>query len=340
MKYSFDIELPFEPKVLAHSKSHAGEVFSVLLPINKELLAELRTHRVLSQAQGEIISTELNDINLSVNANSSRAIPVSKQIDMAMTKPYMPHWSGKKKGMQGELNLSQDLIDEADAVWLKMRDEIIDRVEELESIGIHKQEASRPLSAFTWATVIVTADASAWQLFFDLRCPMYQHSVTTFRSRQEAFEFSNLNIPNSSYAAPGIQVIAERVYDLYRESRPKYLNPGEWHIVFDDTSLALDARLYTSMSKCAKISYDNQDKPEELSKHIDRATRLIQAKHWSTAEHQLCVPTKQGLFSDDFKEYWTSNDGRSVLKRGKYVSNIKGWMRLREMIQHDNYLSN
>ena len=126
--------------------------------------AELMTHRVFSK-----------------NASSSRAIPIEKMIEMVNTNPAIPVWWGKNQsGMQAveELDDTMPYWDVSDVVyekyeqdgkqyeglsyknprkvtrkehakfvWLSARDLAVEKVNQLNKIGLHKQIANRILLA-------------------------------------------------------------------------------------------------------------------------------------------------------------------------------------------------
>jgi thymidylate synthase ThyX len=340
------MELPFEPYILKYSTSYVNNpLMSVLVPIPTVKLAELRTHRLFTQLD---ITLNTNDKKLSINANSSRAIPINKQIESTLKNTFTPIWTRNKKGMQGDIITNQSIINELNDKWKCLLagsytdSDIEEFMKFLDSFNIHKQDASLILNPFSWTTCIITGDKEAWENFFELRCPKYQHeSGKEYKSKREYIDFypdSNLsetewNSINKSMTYPAIQVIAEKLYDLYKYNKPEQLEPGDWHIVFDDPNLSLNERLALSISKCALISYDNQNLNQDLQTHLDRANKLINSKHYSTAEHQYKVPTKEELLSDDFKEYYTYKEGIYYYHRGKYVSNIKGWIQYRKLLE-------
>lgn len=387
------IKLPFQPRILAYSDSWvSNRLMTVLVPIPTVKLAELRTHRLLSQHEGEVIETAGNDALLSFNANSSRALPLSKQLEMCKGNHFTPIWTRNKKGMQGDIESDEYALFVNKEIWDESFYNASESAKTLGDNDVHKQDAALLLNPYSWTTAVITADEYGWSNFFELRCPKYRYGNGMYYSICELLDLepnADLSeVTNMSGTYPAIQVIAEYLYDLWQFNNPTILNEGDWHVPFidfdffleDDTmtyisdnypqiggfgtgnkswstnkyvvannvvinkkSISLYARtqltrdlLFVSMSKCAMISYDNQNKKEPIVEHLKRATeRLIPNKHVSTAEHQYQVPTSSELFSDDFKEgYIEKGMGRCEHQRGKYISNIKGWKQLRKMIEH------
>ena len=368
------MKLPFQPKLLAYSTSYLDNpLMSVLVPIPTVKLAELRTHRVLHQLDTTSASYYIssNDTNLCVNANSSRAIPAARQLEMTLDSPYVPIWTENKPGMQGNV-FPKYKRDELDKIWhnvlhgygsvvdvksgngAKIKHEkvevaipgIIDYVKKLKDGEVHKQDVSLLLNPFSWTACVITGDRAAWESFFALRCPEYYvhtsesdpgvgpfHSLTEVKKMLGDNEFT---VSNKSMTYPAIQYIAEIIYDLYKYNEPKYLEIGQWHSAFSPEP-------FVSMSKCALISYDNHGTVDEtsteqdntaLAKHYSRAKKLIADRHLSTAEHQYQVPMISELNSGDFDittRYASS--GRIDYTRGKYVGPVTMWKQLRKMIE-------
>src|SRR5574343_1403417 len=95
------MNLPNKPKVLAATYNPVSKtkMISFLVDFPTVLLAELRTHRILTQ--GSLYEhSELVDFNLS--ANSARAIPHNKYLQKVIDNPFIPVWTKQQKGMSGE----------------------------------------------------------------------------------------------------------------------------------------------------------------------------------------------------------------------------------------------
>lgn len=99
-------------KIIADSinKITGIRLTTFLIEIPTCLLAELRTHRLL----------RWSDTDFSINANSDRAIPINKKIELVKEKPYIPIVTLKNKGMSGiEENIDKNIIDEANQLYKK-----------------------------------------------------------------------------------------------------------------------------------------------------------------------------------------------------------------------------
>lgn len=222
--------LPYQNvKVLAATKNKTHKAFSVLVTIPTVLLAELRTHRILTQgASYEFV--ELDELNLS--ANSARAIPHNKYIENILNTPYIPMWTKQQKGMSGAV-LTDEQKQTLDKAWVEFlsgydtqmtvetnsdtsidsvcfdpnspdfsgwivdyhKPGIIDMYNFLLEQGVHKQNANRLLAPFAYTTCILSG--TEWDNFFNLRCPQYDFNnpdlpdqkLPIFRSKKEARKY-------------------------------------------------------------------------------------------------------------------------------------------------------
>ena len=288
----------------SNSKQRRMTTFVVPWPTVK--LAELRTHRTIYQTESEEFNIATNERTIAMNANSSRAIPLERQIKQVEEHPFEPMWTLNQSGMSGKL--ASDLTAEkASQQWHSARAFALTRVKALLELGIHKQDAALLLNPFSWTTCILSADQDRWEHFFSLRC--------------------NPNV------YPAVRIIAKEMEQLFIRSTPEPLS--EIHIAFEEeaktvVNAALESgeitpqeykekkKYYTmavSMSMCAMISYDTQERSESLTKHIERAKKLLVEGHWSTAEHQF-IPMY--------------NENTNLI--------FKGWKSLREvMIDHPSF---
>ena len=289
-----------KPRLLAHSTSWLNipiASFEVWWPTWK--LAELRTHRKVYQIDDAVISSAGNDTSISMNANSSRAIPFDLQAQMAQENPFMPIWTKNKPGMQGEpLGQNQDL----DNTWRWQFGQAKYAAESMaQEWGLHKQDLSALIQPWSWTICVLTADLPSWKSFFELRC----HEAVY----------------------PAVRVICEEMKALLGASSPKFLKVGEWHCAYDPNP-------FTSASKCARISFNNQEKQEAYEAHKARAQKLFAQKHFSIAEHQYKVPSLKEVqidFNYSFEHDDWGNNPRFA--RGKYLSNVQGWIQLRKMLE-------
>jgi hypothetical protein len=323
------MKLPFAIRIWKSKSKLTGiSVATFLIPFPTVKLAEIRTHRLQSQTDDLILGLGENNKDLSMNANSSRAIPVEKVIQICSEgKGFEPMWTKNQKGMSGEeLSSESDEYQCALDNWDYAQSAAINSVLEMQSIGIHKQDANLLLHPFSWSAVVITADAIGWYDFFKQRC------------KEDVY--------------PAVQFIAREMQQLWDNTEAAELEEGEWHIPFCDEHnvtdilpgfLTLEERLMVSASCCARISYNNL-KGETLEAHQKRAQWCFDNGHLSVAEHQLRAPTKYelldgGYFNIEYGMYQVSLD-KSVPPaightKGKYVSNIQGWIQYRKILENN-----
>lgn len=279
-----------EAKIVADSVGPNGvRLTTFVLTYPRFIHSEFLTHRVFSR-----------------NASSSRAIPVSKQIQMVMDNPAVPlAFTQNQKGMQGGVALEGDAHDCAVEAWMEARSLAVTMAKKLADLEVHKQYANRILEPFAHITVVCTA--TDYANFFALRC----HEM----------------------AQPEIHALADLMYEEYNTSTPKELKEGEWHLPFvseqeiEETKKSVlgglgacwENTVRFSVARCARVSYLNHEGKNPTNEE-DHAlyNRLLGAHplHASPAEHQA-----KALGAD----------------KGNYrLGNLRGWLQYRKTIEGEN----
>lgn len=315
-------------KIIADSINPQGQrITSFILTYPRMIHGELMTHRMFSR-----------------NSASSRAIPFKKMIEMVEKDPFIPiAWQSKHTGMQGHEYLDGDseqklLINK----WLEARDLAVQQAKLLDNSNVTKQLCNRLLEPFMWHTVLVTA--TEFDNFFELRCPKYQTPVsqsvepqkswkdlTEVHSNPENLKRLEANKDNwifkmqhsLSAAEIHIQALAEAMWDAKNESKPKQLNPGEWHIPFGDTfdeneltkilnrirpiqpawlewqiNQINDLKIKIATARCARLSYMTFEGNIDYEKDIALHDQLFNSKHYSPFEH--CA---RAMSDDEYETY-------------------------------------
>ena len=299
---------------------YEGDVFCVTVPTSYVMVrrkgivfisgnCEIMTHRVFSR-----------------NAQSSRAVPVDKTLEVNAQKPVEPLvWGKNKAGMSSSEVLEGDDLDDAKRVWRGIAASCFSNSRYLAQRGLHKQWSNRITEPFSTIKVIVTA--TEWDNFFWLR-------------------------DDPDAAQPEIVELARKTKKAFEDSIPVVLLPGEWHLpyvdyvwsfdydkapendevkreqAFQDSEgnlLTLEDALKISASCCAQVSYRKLDETKE--KAIEIYERLFSGPkpHLSPVEHQAQVVT---IDTD-----WP-NGVTHVDKYGKFWSgNFQGWIQYRQLLQ-------
>jgi len=200
------------------------------------------------------------------NSASSRAIPSKKMLDMIMNDAVLPVWWGKNQaGMQAREELDLETKEKAIKLWLEARDLMVAKAEEMSALGVHKQIVNRITEPWMFITVLMTATEmdNWWYL----------------RSHPDA--------------QPEIKWVSDDMFKQYKESKPKYLAVGEWHLPLIteadiDASCNFtdpDALKKISTGRCARVSYLTHDGRRDYAEDIRLHDRLLESNHWSPFEH-------------------------------------------------------
>jgi thymidylate synthase ThyX len=239
------------------------------------------------------------------NASSSRAIPVEKLAEASLAEMVEPIRFGlNQPGMQAnEQNIEGDKLHEAKLIWRRMAEFCASGAKELAALGLHKQWANRPTEWFGHISVVVTS--TEWDNFFALRAH-----------------------PD---AQPEIQHLAFEMLHCFKNSIPKLLQPGEWHLPYvtkDDRDYVSGMLLECeesetlckiSAARCARVSYltHNGEEPD-IAKDLELYDRLVGSRpiHASPTEHQATPDT--GDYLSHSPALW---------------GNLKGWIQHRKLIE-------
>lgn len=268
-------------EIVADSVSEIGaRITTFLLTYPRFIHSEFMTHRMFSR-----------------NASSSRAIPVSKQIQEVINNPAIPMvFTKNQRGMQGGEILEGQVHELALSAWLNARDAAVSHARALSDLEVHKQYANRLLEPFAHITVVCTA--TEWANFFALRC-------------HEA-------------AQPEIHELADKMYDAYTNNNPKLLKNGQWHLPFINHDEDRDVAIKCSVARCARVSYKNHDGTRStVDQDIALYNRLLGNSpiHASPAEHQAQAVSDVNIWSGNFRgwiQYRKTLDNENV-KRFKDV---------------------
>lgn len=225
-------------------------VITLELEFPKFILAEFSKHR-----------------NISFNTSSSRAIPVEKMLETIQEHPIQFKWTKKGPGMSGE-SLEEDSLayQKANEISNEIQDFLIEKVRELDALGIHKQHANRFLETFQTVKVVATANYYRWRDFLWLRL--------------------------DDAVQPEMYDLAKEIQEAINKSIPQKRGNHEWHIPYVDgveeyKDLPLLDKLKISASCCAQVSYRKLD--TSIEKSIDIYNKLVggQKLHATPFEHQF-----------------------------------------------------
>lgn len=282
---------------------HRLTTFELRYP--KFIHGELMTHRAFSR-----------------NASSSRAIPVSKNLEEVRSdelRAAPEYWGAEQKGMQSGMELTGIDLASAKSVWRYAAMTAADIAEVLTKGGVHKSLVNRVMEPFLHINVLVTA--TEYMNFFGLRL--------------------------HRDAQPEIRVLAERMWKEYQESRTRLLQPGAWHLPYlDDASIEeINDRWYSnewqgsdpdngmsrekasirvSVARCARVSYQSFEtgKRSTIEEDLRLYGRLVGSRplHASPAEH-VATPDDGG--EDEHGFAWS---------HPHHHGNFIGWRQYRKLL--------
>jgi hypothetical protein len=272
----------------AHAIDHgAPPISTVFARYPRWIHAEGRTHRLFSLGDSvyELATPSvMEDHDRSINASSSRAIPVEKLIQDVIDDPAVPlYWGANQPGMQAQRELTGQARIDAESEWLLAMEAAIKSARALAQIGAHKQLINRLLEPFSHINVVITS--TNWSNFLHLR--------------------------DHSDAEPHIAILAREIRKAIQTANVQKLHPGEWHLPMansacdramanDDAHTVIprseiryrDNLLKLSVARCASTSYKTVD---GFDMTLDRAVALhdklvgMDPLHASPCEHQAKI---------------------------------------------------
>lgn len=306
-------------EIIADSLNPVGNrLTTFILEYPRYIHSELMTHRVFSK-----------------NAASSRAIPIEKMIKQIQDNPAMPtHWGKNQSGMQANEELSDsDSIglvlpnringeqlsskEWAKRIWLKARDEAIENVKTLNSLGLHKQIANRILEP--WFHIRIILSGTEFENFFMLRAHKDAH--------------------------PDLQKLAYLMLEQYNQSEPKKLVAGEWHIPFgdkvdDDKLNAAVARQYKEDTKNNLVnSYGYIDKlilKTKIKIAIARCARVSYFNYEGKDDYEADIKLCDKLFGQVPRHLSPTEHVAQALDKSEFVGNFRRFKQFRKFFEDEN----
>lgn len=286
---------------------------------NSDLKSRLTTFELTYPRfiHGELMTHRM----FSRNAASSRAIPIDKVIELLKTNPAMPvHWGKNQAGMQASTEI--DNIEGAKLLWLAARDSAINHAIVMRDMGLHKQIVNRILEPFQVIKTIVTA--TEFNNWFWLRA--------------------------HADAQPEIKELAEKMLQVYEQSKPEELFEAEWHVPYVNTArlggilvyldednkyISVDEARMISASCCAQVSYRKSD--GSLEKAAVVFDRLINSTpvHASPVEHIAAPITKESIERAMNPNVDPEGITHVDINGYPWSGNLKGWVQYRQLIENN-----
>jgi thymidylate synthase ThyX len=270
------------------------------------------------------ILAELNTHRmLSKNSASSRAIPVKAMHEHIQASPAEPvYWGKNQAGMQAKIEIGDHELEEAKYLWMKAKEDALHWANALATrLEVHKQIANRITEP--WMTMKTVVSGTEWRNFWWLRC--------------------------HADAQPEINVLAQKMFELYQQHQPQRLEPGEWHVPYvntrrdhrgnlqyldsNDTTISAEAARIVSASCCAQVSYRKNDDTLEKATKIYRQLIESEPAHASPVEHQA-MPMYPGV--DNYApDAWQPGTTHVSANGDLWSGNLRGWIQHRKLIVNE-----
>lgn len=250
--------------------------FAVTIP--KFLLAELRTHRLLhvddsrdALCLSDALAAYDADVPsvLSVNAGSSRAVPMTTMMRRVHDDPFVPVWRKDGKMMKrGELMNVMEVSDNYDD-WMTAMHDVLAVAERMRRRGTAREIVNRLLEPFAFVDALISA--TEWKNWFALR----DHP----RAQLE------------------VEDMAHKMRLALDASTPEHLEPGKWHLPYLTNEEAhwitysgpLFGVAMVSSARCARVSVRSfaTGLPSTVDEDLALYRKLTgdTPKHLSPTEH-------------------------------------------------------
>jgi hypothetical protein len=221
--------------------------------------------------------------------------------------------------MQAKTEISGPDLTEAKYIWGKAKEDALHWAAALASrLEVHKQIANRITEP--WMTMKTVVSGTEWRNFWWLRC--------------------------HADAQPEINVLAQKMFELYKQHQPQQLQPGEWHVPYVNTRRDIRGNLHyldsndacitteeariVSASCCAQVSYRKQDDTLEKATKIYRQLIESEPAHASPVEHQA-TPMHPHVDNYD-PSAWQPGTTHLSANGDLWSGNLRGWIQHRKLI--------
>jgi hypothetical protein len=325
-------------RVVAKSKSAYSDTILTCWEYDapKCILAELNTHGILVR-----------------NAQSSRAVPVTKVIEQIRNNPVTPvHWGANQAGMVAGDEINNPVkvprlrntvvyheVLPRDVAWKEWADVNSLYAEGFDEAGYHKQVPNRPMEAFTMVRGVISG--TEIDNFFHLRYhpdadPYIQELA---RCMWEAYELAETEVLyDGEWHVPYVKTTREPEFNrrlYFQEVDPSKTGYG-LHVVEDGIfykEITVEEALKISAAACGQISYRKLDLSEET---VDRVwDRLMTGDiiHASVTGHQAMPmkwPQRSGF---SWEKGITHLDREGEL----WSAQFKHWIMYRKLIPNESF---
>lgn len=242
------------------------------------------THRGLGKSDEDQYQQWLE---FSRNSASNRGMPTNIVLDTIINSPFIPRFRYNTSTMFPGEYFSDEDQSEAEKIWLRMLDNIIQGYHELTALGAHKQWKNKLFVPWQHITTVITANDEMWYHFFSLR-----------------------NHENAQDELHTIAALAQTTLEQ-RNIAKQRLHIGEWHlpyVIFNSEfkDLDLETKKRISVAKCANTSFMRQNEDRDVQYYLEIYNRLLYSipPHGSPFEHVAQVAEANYVRSGNFVGFY------------------------------------
>jgi thymidylate synthase ThyX len=235
-----------EVKLVACTRSpgiNSRGIITLSVSVPRYIWLEIMTHRRLSK-----------------NASSNRAMNFTRSSNMGHYTP--DKFYRKSKGMvsSDELIENQEL---AKKLWEEAWQNSVYYANELEKLGVCKEQYNRLLNTTQYINGLITATEKGWESFLKLR--------------------------NNSLADKAMVLVAKQIQEIYNnlQDNPELFNYSNYHLPYGDFHKDMSFEEFlisgkTASARCARISYE---RPKVGKNDEELSDELLKNGHYSPFEH-------------------------------------------------------
>lgn len=266
---------------------------------------------------------------LARNAQSSRAVPSNRVLELNDTPFYPVIWGSNQPGMASHTVLSDEDSIVAKEAWDGIFEAVSEGTKKLKEVKLHKQWTNRPLEPFSNIKVVLSGSAAMLENFFWLRV-------------------------DPDAAQPEIILLALLMKRQYDGFEAMELFPGEWHLPYIDYScddvgdltysvqgevVDLETAKKVSAGCCAAVSYRNNPSVEKC---LEIWEKLFNGPkpHASPVHHQ-CTPMElikfttlrdNGTNIPEYPETWEKGITHMNQDRSLSSGHFRGFIQFRQIL--------
>lgn len=252
---------------------------------------------------------------------STRAVLFERLAAEVRADPAMPvEFLKAKKGMGGGEPMTGNDLEQAKTRWAISASRALEDAEIAHHFGEARESVNARILPYIYTNSIITSCEDGLLNFFGLRL--------------------------DSHARPEIRVLAEKMWVAWNSSKPKQLEPGQWHLPLIDgesyqqihewsyknepaeycSPRAMDLMKMVSAARCARQSF-SYNKTHTIEEDLALYERLINDRHYGPLEHQATPDDWNLVVEEAYGCGWINP---------QYHGNFPSYVQFRKLIHGEN----